>query len=152
MPIALAVGSALGYSLVEDEKNLPTLNKLNRKLKNTEIVHLNLKEELAAREKPINIEILADDLTTDKLLRFEKGKVTVVFKKDSRGEFGIDVLGPSSMGKKQLREEGRAFAEQLVQAFAADRIARELEKTNAVMVDEKVTEDGKIKMTLRRWV
>jgi hypothetical protein len=152
LPIALAVAAKMGYDAVEDTRKLPTLNRLTRKLENTQIIQIDLQEHLSTKEKPINIEVIADQLENDRILRFERGKVTVVFKQDTRGRFGIDVLGPISMPKSELRKEGLEFARQLVQAFAADRIVRELEKTNAVVVGEQKTNDEDILLTLRRWV
>ena len=151
-PVALAVGAAMGYKIVSETKDPTLMSKLTRKLMNTQQVKLNVKTLLNERERPINIEVMQEELTSDQFIRFERGPMSIVFSKDTRGNLTLQIFGPAAMSKRQLHDEGVEFASRLVQAFAVNRIVEEMEKVNATVVEEQREENEEIVLTLRRWV
>jgi hypothetical protein len=153
LPAALLAASHLGYQWVEDPKKsgLPVLNALKRKLLQTRLVTLDLRQELANREKPINVEVVEEELQSDQQMVWTRDEVTLIFRKDARGRFFIDAMGPAKMTDKELKARASEFAREMVRNFAVNRVVQELEKANVAVVDEKI-EEGDVVIKLRRWV
>jgi RNA-binding protein YhbY len=154
LPAALLAGSALGYDWVEnpEKAGLPVLNKIKRKLINTQIVTVDVREELANRAEPINIEIMEEELQSDQELIWTRGETTLIFRKDTRGELFVSAMGPKSMSKKELRDQAKEFARETVRNFALNKVVTELEKASANVVEESVNDEGDVVLKLRRWI
>jgi len=152
LPILMAQAAVLGYKAIDQDSAFSRFNKVTRQLQETQLISLDLKTALTERGVVLNVDIMTDELGNDRMLRFQKGDITLVFKQDTRGKLHVDVLGPNKIPKADLKREATEFAGRVIQAFAANRIVQELEKTNAVVVDQKTTDEQDIVLTLRRWV
>lgn len=75
----------------------------------------------------------------------------LVFRKDARGKFFVEVLGPRKATAYNLKIRAEEFARELVKKFAYHRLAEQLARTGAVVVSEEVAESGRITLTARKW-
>lgn len=143
-PIVFAVAGAMGYKqLTSTADDAALRGDLNREL-----------NELKTTKLPLDSvvkDMLAEDIGREQVLRFTKGEVILVFKKDARGKFSVEVSGPDSMTKRELEATGLEFAQNVVQQFAYNKMATEMERRGANIIGEEVNENGDIVLKLRRW-
>ncbi|MCX7624921.1 MAG: hypothetical protein N2Z21_01695 [Candidatus Sumerlaeaceae bacterium] len=143
-PILMSTAAALGYKLyTSNADDAPLRGKLTSKMKQLRIVKLSLDELIT--------EVVAEEVGRDQVLRFVREDITLVFKRDARGKFSIEVMGPSSLSAERLRAAGVEFAYELIQQFAYHRVVSEMEKRGGNVVNERVDEEGNIVLELRRW-
>lgn len=143
-PLILAAGGALGYKVMVDMKEGGQLNtKLRQKLQETNTVNLRVDELI--------FDSMKEEVKRADSLYLEKGEIVLALIKDERDKLRIEVSGPDDYSKRQLEEEGRAFAEELAQMFAMNRVVEEVERMNAEVVEEEELENGEIQMKIRRW-
>jgi hypothetical protein len=143
-PVLLSTAGALGYKLyTSSADDAPLRGRLTQKIKDMRIVRLSLDEVLTG--------IVADEVGRDQVLRFVRDDIIVVFKRDARGSFAIEVMSDSSHSPQELRALGLEFAYQLIQQFAYHRVVTEMERRGANVVNERVDEEGNIILELRRW-
>lgn len=143
-PILMSTAGALGYKLyTSSADDAPLRGKLTAKMKQLRIVKLSLDELLTG--------VVAEEVGRDQVLRFVRDEITLVFKRDARGKFSIEVMGPNSIPPERLRAAGVEFAYELIQQFAYHRVITEMEKRGANVVGEHVDEEGNIVLELRRW-
>lgn len=154
LPLAILAAAKVGYDVAQDpERNgLPSLDRVKNRLRDTRFLSIPLSELLSERGTQLNFEPIAEGLASDQMLHFQRGDSTLVFRKDTRGVFHVDMIAPERRSKKELRAEAAAFAAELVQSFAVNKVVTELEKTNATVVEEERTGDGDVVLKLRRWV
>jgi len=97
-------------------------------------------------------DVVGDELGRDERLIFEKDDFRLIFRRDTRGKFFVDVLGPKTTSASRLRSEAMAFASELAQEFVYNRVVREMEARGLNVVTEKVEEEsGDIVLELRKW-
>lgn len=143
-PIALAAAGVLGYKHITDSTESAALRaKAEGQIKASRSVELNLDVELTS---PIS-----EDLKRDQVLTFARDEITLVFQRDLRGKFSIRVAGPTEKSAKELEALGREFLGVVIQQFAYNKMAQEMERRGANVVGEEVTEEGDIVLKLRRW-
>lgn len=144
-PLLLSTAGALGYGFLTDERNdLRLRSKLDVTLKNTRLVTVPLDTQLT--------EGVADEVKGEQVLRFQKGDITVAFKRDARGKFTIHVSGPQDKTTdRQLQKMGEEFAREVIQQFVASKVAAALTAKNSVILNQEVEENGDIVINLRRW-
>lgn len=143
-PLALAVAGALGYKACTSVDDGALLRgDINHELNNLRTVQLPLENMVK--------QMVADEVGREQVLRFKRDKTVLVLKRNSRGHFAIEVSGPRAMTAHSLQVAGMEFAQELVQQFACNRMARELERKGAHVVGEEVNENGDIVLKLRRW-
>lgn len=143
-PLVLTVAGALGYQQLTSTADGAVLRgELNRELNSLKTVTLNLDSVVK--------EMVADEVGREQILRFQKGEVVVVFKRNLRGKFAIEVSGPETMTRRQLEQSGYEFAGTLVQQFAYNKMAAEMERRGANIIGEEINENGDIVLKLRRW-
>lgn len=143
-PALLSAAGALGYKLyTSTAEDAPLRGKLTKELMQQRIVKLPLDQVVK--------DLVSEEVGREEVLRFVKDKITVVFKRDIRGKFTIEVMGPETYTTRQLEQMGMEFAGTLVQQFAYNRMATELERKGANVVNEEVNENGDIVLKLRRW-
>jgi hypothetical protein len=143
-PIVLTVAGGLGYKLyTSDKDDAPLRGELSKEMKHLKIVRLSLDQVVT--------DMVADEVGREQVLRFVKDKVVLVFKRDLRGRFVIEVMGPDTMTRRELEMAGLEFAGGVVQQFAYNKMAREMELRGANVVGEEVNENGDIVLRLRRW-
>ncbi len=97
-------------------------------------------------------DVVGDELGRDERLIFEKENLRLVFRRDTRARFFVDVLGPKTTPASRLRDEAMAFASELAQEFVYNRVVREMEARGLNVVNENVeAESGDIVLELRKW-
>jgi len=143
-PLVLTVAGALGYKQLTSTADDAVLRgELNKQLNSLRTAKLTLDEVVT--------NIVAEEVAREQVLRFIKGDVILVFKRDSRGKFSIEVSGPDTMTTRQLKAIGFEFAQTVVQQFAYNKMAAEMERRGANVIGEEVNENGDIVLKLRRW-
>ncbi|HNY28408.1 MAG TPA: hypothetical protein PLA90_03365 [Candidatus Sumerlaeota bacterium] len=145
VPIALAVASGIGYKkLTDPSQNGWLRGELTEKLEQLRLVSVPIDELIA--------DVVGDELGRDERLIFEKDDFRLIFRRDTRGKFFVDVLGPKTTSASRLRSEAMAFASELAQEFVYNRVVREMEARGLNVVTEKVEEEsGDIVLELRKW-
>jgi hypothetical protein len=98
-----------------------------------------------------NSEVLASQVASGKELVLTKDGLTIRVSRDERGQCKIcaEGIGHSKAELKQLAEE---FTQKLTQCFVYHRTVSELKNKDFQVVNEDVTEDGTIRVHVRRWV
>lgn len=143
-PIVLTVAGALGYrQLTSTQDNSLLRGELNAELNSRRTISLPLEVHVT--------DAVETDVKRDQVLRFAKGDIVVAFKRDLRGKFGVTVNGPDTMTKRELEYLGQEFLNAIVQQFAYNKMAQEMERRGANIVGEEVNENGDIVLKLRRW-
>lgn len=143
-PILMSTAGALGYKLFTSAADdAPLRGKLSAEMKKLRTVQLALDEVVTG--------VVADEVGRDQVLRFVRDDITLVFRRDARGKFFVEVMGPQTRSAEELRKLGTEFASTLVQQFAYHRVVSELAKRGAHVVGERVDAEGNIELELRRW-
>lgn len=143
-PIVLSLAGAMGYKMyTSTADDAPLRGQLNRELNNLRTVSIPLENVVK--------DMVADEVGREQVLRFTRDDIILVFKRDARGKFSVEVSGPVAMAARELERIGTEFAGALVQQFAFNKIAVELEKKRANVVGEEINEEGDIILRLRRW-
>jgi hypothetical protein len=143
-PILVATAGSLGYGLITTGvKSRHRLTKLDAQLLNRRTVEIQLEEFLK--------DIVAEQLGYEEVLHFEKEDFVVAFGHDARGRFFIRVTGPKQRSAVELRLAGEEFARTIIQQFAYNRIAAELDRRGIQLVEETVDEEGNMVLQARRW-
>jgi len=143
-PIIAAAAGLLGYSKLTGDSAKDWLQgKLNCELENLRTVEIAINEFLA--------DVVAEELGREERLDFEKEDFVLTFRKDVRGKFFIEVTGPRTATRMELKARGEEVARHLIQPFAHHKIARELDRRGVQIVEEEVTEEGDIVLRTRRW-
>ncbi len=143
-PIVLSMAGAMGYKALTSTADDALLRgQLNAELNNLRSVSVPLDNVVK--------DMVADEVGREQVLRFTRDDIILVFKRNARGKFAIEVSGPAAMSARQLQEIGIEFAGALVQQFAYNKMAVELERKGAHVVGEEVNEEGDIVLKLRRW-
>lgn len=143
-PVVLAAAAALGYKHVTSTAdNAPLRGQLNQAINSQKVVEIPLEAQVS--------DAVEGDVGRDKFLRFEKGDIVILFQRDLRGRFSVKVSGPDTMTRRELEFAGREFLGAVVQQFAYNKMAQEMERRGANIVGEEVTEEGDIVLKLRRW-
>lgn len=143
-PVLMSAAGALGYKLLTSTADdAPLRGRLTAKLKRMRTVQLPLDEVLRG--------VVAEEVGRDQVLRFVRDDVTLVFKRNARGKFFIEVMASDSHTPRELRALGEEFAKEIIQQFAYNRLLAELERRGAHVVEERVEQDGSIVLELRQW-
>lgn len=142
LPIVAGVASALGYQTFSDPKGIlrGRVTGMMEKLR-IETVALDA----------VQAEIIAEEFGNEERLTFRKDDMVLVFRKDARGKFFIDVVGPKEKTALDLKIRGEEFAQGLVKKFAYHKIVEQLSKINAEVISEKVEANGAVELEMRRW-
>jgi hypothetical protein len=141
-PLVGSVAAALGYREMANPQGL-LRGKVTRSLENMRREAVALDEVLA--------EVIAEEVGNEERLLFEREDMILVFRKDARGKFFVEVLGPRTATAYNLKIRAEEFATELVKKFAYHRLAEQLARTGAVVVSEEVSESGRITLTARKW-
>ncbi|AXA37534.1 MAG: hypothetical protein N2644_10935 [Candidatus Sumerlaea chitinivorans] len=143
-PILLSTAGALGFKLyTSTADDAPLRGKLSKQLRNLRTVTLRLDELVQG--------IAAEEVGRDQVVRFVKDDIVLVFRRDPRGKFSIEVMGPAAKSARELEAIGREFAFTLIQQFAYNRMVQEMERRGATLASEEVNENGDIVLRLRHW-
>lgn len=143
-PVLLGTAGALGYRLYTSQADdAPLRGRLTKEMNALQVVTLPLDQVLK--------DVVAEEVGRDEVLRFTRDDVVLLFRRDPRGKFSVEVMGPVSRTRLDLEQLGLEFASTLVQQFAYNRVAREMELRGSNIVGEEVNENGDIVLKLRRW-
>ena len=141
-PLAGAVAGALGYKVFSEPKGIVRGGISNRLDQ--------MRREQVAMDS-ILTEVVAEELDAEERLLFERDDLILVFRKDGRGKFFVEVLGPREQSALNLKLRAEEFATELVRKFAYHRIQEQLARIGASVVEERVDEQGRIELRARRW-
>lgn len=97
-----------------------------------------------------NSEVMAESMTREEQMVFNKGDVSVTFKKDVRGKLKISVIG-AGKSKQELSEIGSEIAGKVSQQFIYNKVVSELQETDLSIIDQEVDNQGTIRIQLRSW-
>ncbi len=143
-PLVLTAAGALGYKqLTSVADNAPLRGEANSAMTAQKVVEIPLETQV--------IDAVEEEVGRDQVLRFVKGDIVVVFKRDLRGKFSVQVSGPDTMTRRELEFAGREFLGAVVQQFAYNKMAEQMERRGTNIIGEEVNEEGDIVLKLRRW-
>jgi len=143
-PFATAVAGYLGFSkLTQRGDGAWAEGPLTDQLRNLRIVRIPFQTE--------TVEPVAEEMGYDEFLTFKKEEVTLIFRKDERGRFFVEVMGPSNRTAQDLQRIGEEFAINLIQEFAHSRLVRELDRRGITVVAEERAENGDLVLRTRKW-
>lgn len=125
---------------------------------------LNVKDEVEEQvgvevENAVEVEVDVDNSSVLKesvasgkelVLTSQEGIVLRVTR-DERGQCKVCAYG-KGFSKAELKLYAERFMQKLVQCYAYNRTVTELKNKEFQMVNEEVTEDGSIRIHVRRWV
>ncbi|MCX7766715.1 MAG: hypothetical protein N2246_08455, partial [Candidatus Sumerlaeia bacterium] len=137
VPIITAAAGYLGFVKLTGDKESDWLRgKLTKEMETLRTVQLPLDEVIT--------DVVSEEIGREERLNFRKDDIILSFRKDVRGKFIIEVIGPKTKTAKELQELGENFARQLIQLFAHHRIARELDRRGVQVIEETTNENGDI--------
>ena len=143
-PIVTAAAAAMGYKKLTDRGPDGWLRgRLTKSLENIRRVSVSLDSVLT--------EVISEDLGSEERMAFERDDFILVFRKDARGKFYVDVSGPRDQSAVNLKVRGEEFAREIIKKFAYHKMVQEIERRGAVVVDEEVKENGDIVIRSRQW-
>ena len=145
IPVAIAAAAGYGYKKLTDQDEKAWLRgRLTRELENLRLVSVPIDELVA--------DAIGEEIGRDERLIFKKDDFRLIFRRDVRGKFFVDVLAPRTVYRKKIQAEAQAFARELVQEFVYNRVVSEMEARGINVVGEKVEEEsGDIVLQARRW-
>jgi hypothetical protein len=142
LPLIGGAAAALGYKQFSDPKGIfrgGVSNQLDK-----------IRREIVPLDSVLS-EVIAEEIGEEERLMFERDEFTLVFRKDARGKFFVEVSGPRNRTALDLKIRAEEFAGELVKKFAYHKIAEQLTRTGATVVEERVEENGRVTMTVRKW-
>jgi len=98
-----------------------------------------------------NSEVLAAQVASGKELVLTKDDITPRVSRDARGRCRVCAEGKGHT-KAELKQIAEEFSQKLTQCFVYHRTVSELKNKNFQMINEEITEDGTIRVQVRRWV
>ena len=145
LPVAIAVAAGYGYKKLTDMgENGWLRGELTNLIENQRKVSVPVDETLH--------EAVSDEVGRDDSLIFERDDIRLIFRRDARGKFFVEVIGPKATPAMVLQREAETFARGLVQSFVYNRVMRELELRGINVTNETVDEEtGDIILEMRRW-
>lgn len=98
-----------------------------------------------------NSQILAESVASGKELVLTKDGITLRVMRDVRGQCKICASG-KGYTETELKLVAEEFSQKVSQCFIYNRTVTELKKHNFQTINEEVTEDGTIRVHVRRWM
>jgi len=98
-----------------------------------------------------NSEIITERMRADEDLILAKGDIRIRIYKDARGQCAMHVMGGNGKSTQELRQEGTELINRIKQQYAYQRITQELKQKGFSIAQEAITDEGKIKISLRRF-
>jgi hypothetical protein len=141
-PIVTAVASGLGYAKLGAPKGR-LRGRVSQEMDAIRIETVPLDRVMA--------DVVSEEIGREERVMFKKDDLTLVFRKDARGKFFVEVAGPAATAGLDLRRRGEEFARELVKKFAYHRLAEQLTRAGATIVEEKVEDSGRVTLSARKW-
>lgn len=143
-PLITATAAALGYKQVTTPSE--------RRGRAGVLAQATVKRRTAVLPlESVLLEPVADEVKREQRLVYEREGIELVFRRDSRGKFLVEVSGPDDLTLAELRGRGQQFAVALIRQFAHNRVVQELERRGMIVVGEEIAENGDIVVRARRW-
>ncbi len=143
-PIVTAVAGYYGFKKLTDRgEEAWAEGDLTEQLRSRRIVSVPLRTE--------TVEPVAEEVGYDAVLTFQRDEITLIFRKDERGKFHVDVMGPSDRTAQELQSIGYDFAVTLIQEFAHSRLVRELDRKGITVIEEERLDNGDVLLRTRKW-
>ncbi len=144
LPIISAAAGYVGFVKFTSTDNSAWLKgKIAKEIESLRTVTIPLDEILT--------DVVSEEIGREERLDFRKEDIVLTFRKDIHGKFFIEVTGARTKTARELRQIGDEFARELIQLFAHNRIARELDRRGVQVVEETTNEDGAIVLRIRKW-
>jgi hypothetical protein len=145
LPLAIAAAAGYGYKKLTDTDQSAWLRgRLTTEMENRRRVSVPIDELVG--------DVIGEEVGRDERLLFERDDYRLIFRRDPRGKFFVDVLGPKTAAARDMREEAMAFARDLTQEFVYNRLVQEMETRGLNIVKEHVeNESGDIVLDIRKW-
>lgn len=144
VPILSATAAALGYKSVTDGALKQVLKgRLTEKMENIRRETITMDSVLA--------EVISEEIGNEQRLAFKRDDFLLVFRKDGRGKFFIDVSGPRELTALNLKIRGEEFARELVKKFAYHKMVEQIQRRGATIVEEEIKADGSSVLKCRQW-
>ncbi len=121
-----------------------------------ESVKESVKESQTDVEQSVEVElsesqVLAESMATDQEIVLTKGTIELRVRRDERGRCCVCAKGVGH-SDAELRQVAEEFTRKLTQCFVYDKVMRELKTKEFQVVNEELTEDGGIRIHVRRWM
>lgn len=142
-PILGAAAAALGYKALTDPNKPVLQGRLTKQMEEIKRVKVPLDSVLA--------DVIAEDLGHEERMAFQHEDIVLVFRKDARGKFYVEVSGPAKYTGTQLQIRAEDFAREIVKKFAYHKMVEQIERRGATVVEESVEADGRIVVKARQW-
>ncbi len=142
-PILGATAAAMGYKMLTDPQNPVLRGKLTKQLEDIKRVKLPLDSMLT--------DVISEDIGREERMMFKDGEITLVFRKDARGRFFVEISGPAKYTGTQLQIRAEDFAREVIRKFAYHKMVEQIERRGATVVEESVESDGRIVVKSRQW-
>lgn len=144
-PIATLVAAGMGFRVMtESAKNPLVQSKLTRQMNRIHRVTIPLDDVIT--------DVISEEVGIEERLTFERDEFLLVFRKDGRGKFHVEVSGPKSQTVMNLRIRGEEFARELVKKFAYHKMVQQIERRGASIVEEVANEaDESVTLKARQW-
>lgn len=142
-PLIIAAAAGYGYKQLTDPEKGWLRGKLTREM-----------EQLRRIQIPVEAiveEAVGEVVNRDERLVFEKDDYRLIFKRDAKNRFAVEVLGPRDTPAAVLEREARAFVEELTQQFVYHRLTVEMEARGLNVVQEEIDAEGDIVLDLKRY-
>lgn len=143
VPILGATAAALGYKALTDSAKPVLKGRLTKKLEEIKRVTMPLDSMLT--------DVISEDLGAEERMSFQDGEILLVFRKDARGKFFVEVSGPHKYTGTQLQVRAEDFAREIIRKFAYHKMVEQIERRGATVVEESVEDDGRIVVKSRQW-
>lgn len=143
VPILGATAAAMGYKALTDPERPVLKGRLTKQMEEMKRVKMPLDSILT--------DVIAEDLGAEERMTFQDGEIILVFRKDARGRFFVEVSGPHRYTGTQLQIRAEDFAREIVRKFAYHKMVEQIERRGATVVEESVEEDGRVVVKSRQW-
>jgi len=144
VPIASAVAGYIGFvKLTGRDSKSRLMGRITQQMKNRKVVSVPLYQYIK--------DVVAEEMDREERLEFKKDNIILIFRKDARGHFYVEVEGPISSTRRELIKIADAFAKNIIQQFAYNKVVKELTLRGVNVVEEEINEKGEIIIQTRKW-
>lgn len=138
LPILTAAAAACGYVSAERAEARERVRG-RRRGKSADEVEVSLEQS----------EVLAEAMQRDTTFTASKGDIRVTVSRDIRGQLRVSASG-ANVAKDVLRREAETLTNSIVQQYAYHKLMTQLKERGFQVTRESVTEDRRIRLTVRR--
>jgi hypothetical protein len=141
-PIATVVAAGMGYKKLSDPKG--------RLRGETTLLMEKMRREVVSLDESLT-EVIGEEIGNEERIQFQRDDFILVFRRDARGKFFVEVSGPRDKPALDLRIRAEEFADEIIRKFAYNKVVEQLTRAGANVFDEKVEKNGRITLRARKW-